>query len=83
MERPKPEPLPFGLVEKNGSEARFSVSASIPTPVSTTDRMNVGTRSQFVGQMKLVGFSGLDHKPPPSGMASLAFRPRLRSASSS
>ena len=37
MDRPKPEPLPFGLVEKNGSDARFNVSASIPTPVSITD----------------------------------------------
>ena len=38
MESPKPEPFPFGLVEKNGSDARFNVSASIPRPVSTTDR---------------------------------------------
>ena len=35
MESPRPEPV--GLVEKNGSEARFNVSASMPSPVSITD----------------------------------------------
>ena len=34
--KPKPVPLPSGLVEKNGSMALFKVTASIPQPVSET-----------------------------------------------
>ena len=37
MDRPKPVPLPTPLVEKKGSTALASVSASIPSPVSLTE----------------------------------------------
>ena len=67
MDRPKPEPLPFGLVEKNGSDARFNVSRVHPDTGVDNRQLNVGLLSQFVGQMKRVGFSGLDHEPSSIG----------------
>jgi len=36
--RPRPDPLPRGFVVKNGSNARSTVAASIPVPVSVTRR---------------------------------------------
>ncbi len=37
MESPRPVPLPMPFVEKNGSVARLSVSASMPQPVSAIE----------------------------------------------
>jgi hypothetical protein len=37
IDSPRPVPLPSGFDEKNGSTARFNISAVIPTPVSITD----------------------------------------------
>ena len=34
VERPRPVPCPSPLVVKNGSKTRFTVSASMPFPVS-------------------------------------------------
>jgi hypothetical protein len=36
LTRASPRPLPLVLVEKEGSNARSSVSGSIPGPLSTT-----------------------------------------------
>jgi len=67
LARPSPEPAVF--VEKYGSNARRTASASIPTPVSPIVSSTVSPRSAAV-TVSL----------PPAGIACTAFSTRLVSA---
>lgn len=82
IESPSPVPLPGPLVEKNGSIALLRVAASMPWPVSETERTRYSRahNSPRVAERRSCLTESTSF--PPLGIASLALIARLSSASS-
>jgi hypothetical protein len=79
--RPSPDPQPFGLVVKKGSNARSTTAGLIPVPVSLTRSRTYrpGVSPGCVAAMaaSTLTFVVSIDKVPPSGMASRAFVARF------
>ena len=73
--RPRPVPLPSGLVVKNGSKICACTSGDIPVPVSVTAMLDHEPVASAMARV-------LIRNSPPRGMASRALIARLRSACS-
>ena len=78
---PKPLPRPELLVVKNGSNRCDRVSASMPYPVSVTVNWMQRARGRLISPgagSQLVEFLVSKVTRPPCGIASRAFRTRLK-----
>ena len=78
MASPRPVPLAFPFVVKNGSKQCSAVFGSIPVPVSDTEIANEHRRPVWSGTSRVSMRSR-----PPLGMASRALKARLSMARSS
>ena len=86
IDRPSPEPIPIGLVVKNGSHALATTSGDMPVPVSDTqsDMYWPGSSPRSAAACPPIHrLSVWIVILPPSGMASRALMHRFRTALSS
>jgi hypothetical protein len=78
---PSPVPLPTSLVVKKGSKTRSRISGGIPQPVSVTDTSTYDPgKHPATAPSSRTTFRVSISSTPPSGMASRAFRAKLRRA---